>query len=194
MTIDPQKLRKDTLNARDALSKDEISKASETICKTLLTLPEIVNSNTLFIYVSFRSEVSTFSLIEALTAAGKTVTVPITRIKERRLDAIKITDIAADLEPGYCNIPEPTQALCATNIVDPSKIDAILLPGSVFDKRGGRFGYGGGYYDRFVSNIPRAIRMGLAFELQVIDEIPLQPHDELLNFVVTESKVYPGQR
>ena len=194
MTIDPQKLRKDTLNTRNALSADEISKSSEAVCKTLLTLPEITRCNTFFIYVSFRSEVSTFNLIQTLITRGKTVTVPITRIKEQRLDAIKITDIATDLEPGYCNIPEPPETLCATNIVDPQEIDAILLPGSVFDKRGGRFGYGGGYYDRFVSGIPGAIRIGLAFELQVIDEIPLQPHDELLDFVVTESKVYTGKR
>lgn len=194
MKIDPQKLRKDTLKSRDALSTDEINTASKAISKTLLTMPEVAGCNTFFIYVSFRSEVSTFYLIEALTTAGKTVTVPVTRMRERRLDAIKITNMATDLEPGYCNIPEPTEALCATNILDPREIDAIVLPGSVFDRRGGRFGYGGGYYDRFVSNIPRAIRIGLAFDLQVIDRVPLQPHDELLDFVVTESTMYPGKR
>lgn len=194
MTIDPQKLRKDTLKSRNALTESEIMTRSEKICESILKLPEIINSKTLFVYVSFRSEVSTFKLIERLIANGITVTVPITRIKEKRLDAIKIENITSDLEPGYCDIPEPTKTLCKTNIIDPSEINAILLPGSVFDKRGGRFGYGGGYYDRFVSNIPTAIRIGLAFDLQVVEQIPLQAHDEILDYVMTESHHYQGKR
>jgi 5-formyltetrahydrofolate cyclo-ligase len=194
MAIDSQKLRKTTLQNRNSLTQEEITTHSEKICETILKLPEIVNSKTIFAYVSFRSEVATFKLIEALIASGKTVAVPITRIKEKRLDAIKISNITSDLEPGYCDIPEPTKTLCETSMIDPSEINAILLPGSVFDKRGGRFGYGGGFYDRFVSNIPSAVRIGLAFDLQVVEQIPLQPHDELLDFVVTESNCFKGIR
>ena len=194
MTIDPQQLRKETLRTRNELSKSQRIKASEAICENLLNMPEIINSNTIFAYVSFRSEVSTLTLIEALIAAGKTVAVPITRVKEKRLDAIRIQNITHDLDPGYCDIPEPTTALCEINIIDPVTIDAILLPGSVFDIRGGRFGYGGGFYDRFVSSIPTAKRIGLAYDLQVVEHIPLQPHDELLDFVVTESNIFKGQR
>ena len=194
MAIDPQKLRKDTLKSRNALTESEITTRSENICDSLLKLPEIINSKTIFVYVSFRSEVSTFKLIERLIANGKTVTVPITRVKDKRLDAIKIENVTSDLEPGYCDIPEPTNILCERNIIDPSEINAILLPGSVFDKRGGRFGYGGGYYDRFVSNIPNAVRIGLAFDLQVVELIPLQPHDEILDYVMTESHHYKGDR
>jgi len=194
MAINPQKLRQTTLQNRNALTKEEIATRSEKICETILQLPEIIKSKTIFAYVSFRSEVSTFKLIEALIASGKTVTVPITRVKAKRLDAIEISNVTSDLEPGYCDIPEPTKRLCETSIIDPSEIDAILLPGSVFDKRGGRFGYGGGFYDRFVSNIPNAVRIGLAFDLQIVEQIPLQPHDELLDFVVTESDCFKGKR
>ncbi|MFT5727200.1 MAG: 5-formyltetrahydrofolate cyclo-ligase [Desulforhopalus sp.] len=194
MAIDTQKLRQDTLKSRNSLTESEITTRSENICESILKLPEIINSKTIFVYVSFRSEVSTFKLIERLIAHGKTVTVPITRVKDKRLDAIKIKNVTSDLEPGYCDIPEPTNILCKTNIIDPSEINAILLPGSVFDKRGGRFGYGGGYYDRFVSNIPNAVRIGLAFDLQVVEQIPLQPHDEILDYVMTESNHYKGER
>jgi len=194
MAIDPQKLRHDTLKNRNSLTEAEIKTRSENICESLLKLPEIINSKTIFAYVSFRSEVSTFKLIETLLANGKNVTVPITRVKEKRLDAIKINNVTSDLEPGYCDIPEPTKTLCKTNIIDPGEINVILLPGSVFDKRGGRFGYGGGFYDRFVSNIPDAIRIGLAFDLQIVDQISLQPHDELLDYVITESSHFKGKR
>jgi len=194
MTLDSQRLRKDTLQARDDLTAEKIQTDSRIICNHLLETPEIVSSTTIFAYVSFRSEVSTFGLIEKLLALGKTVTVPITYVKERRLDAIKITDLTNDLVPGYCNIPEPTPELCASQVIDPKEIDAIILPGSVFDRRGGRFGYGGGFYDRFVSAIPKATRIGLAYDVQVVDQLALQPHDELLDYVVSPSTVHRAKR
>lgn len=194
MPTNPQELRKNSLARRDALNPEELLDASHAICDRVLSLREIQNSATIFVYVSFRSEVATFDLIEKLLDAGKRVTVPITYVKERRLDAIAITDLKADLVPGYCNIPEPTPELCRSAIVSPDAINAILLPGSLFDKRGGRFGYGGGFYDRFVSAVPEATRIGLAFDLQIADEIPVQPHDEFLDYVITESQVYKGQR
>ena len=70
----------------------------------------------------------------------------------------------------------------------------IVLPGSVFDERGGRFGYGGGYYDRFVSANPNALRVGFAFDLQIVPKAPLQAHDELLDLVITESRIISGNR
>jgi 5-formyltetrahydrofolate cyclo-ligase len=173
---------------------EKIEQKSQAIQESLLKLKEIKDRQTIFVYVSFRSEVATLTLIDALLAMGKTVIVPITRVKEKRLDAIRITDRAADLEPGYCDIPEPKEELCKTQEIMPDEVEAILLPGSVFDERGGRFGYGGGYYDRFLAKIPTAARIGLAFDLQIIEKAPLQEHDELLDLVVTESRVIRGGR
>ena len=110
-------------------------------------------------------------------------------MKEKRLDAIRITQPENDLVPGYCDIPEPKEELFISRYQAPESIDAIILPGSVFDERCGRFGYGGGFYDRFVSNIPSAHRIALAFELQIVERAPLQDHDELLDMVITEQKV-----
>lgn len=194
MQQDPQQLRKDTLKNRDALTVQQITEDSQMISERLLALPEVQESSTIFAYVSFRSEVSTFPLIETLLAREKTVTVPITYVKEKRLDAIEIKDMKTDLIPGYCDIPEPTPELCRTRIVNPEEIEVILLPGSVFDKRGGRFGYGGGFYDRFVSAIPKATRIALAYDLQVVEHLPLQPHDELLDYVITQSRTYKAKR
>jgi 5-formyltetrahydrofolate cyclo-ligase len=160
----------------------------------LLELEQLQKRQSIFVYVSFRSEVATLSLIDTLIEMGKAVIVPITRIEEKRLDAIRITNRLTDLIPGYCNIPEPKDALCTTAAVAPEEIETILLPGSVFDERGGRFGYGGGYYDRFLASVPTAARIGLAFDLQIIEKAPLQQHDELLDLVVTESRVIRGGR
>ncbi len=187
-------LRKDILTARSRLTADELRKKSSSIQSRLLDLEEIINSNNIFVYVSFRSEVETLPLIKTFLKLGKIVTVPITRVKKKRLDAIRITDPETDLVPGYCDIPEPAEELCLKQKVDPADIDVILLPGSVFDERGGRFGYGGGYYDRFVSAIPGALRVGLAFDLQIVEKAPLQDHDEILDLVITETRIIRANR
>ncbi len=191
---DAVQLRKDILAARNRLTPTEISDKSKAICQTLLELAPIRNCQSIFVYVSFRSEVATFDLIDRLLALDKTVSVPITRVEEKRLDAIRITNRATDLVKGYCAIPEPKEELWQSHLLAPEKIETILLPGSVFDKRGGRFGYGGGYYDRLLASIPAATRIGLAFDLQIIDMAPLSDHDQILDLVVTESRVIESKR
>lgn len=190
----PAQLRKEILAKRNALRPEDIDKRSLSIQERLLSMEQVRNRQNIFAYVSFRSEVATLLLIDQLLELGKTVTVPITRVKEKRLDAIHITNRDIDLVPGYCNIPEPHQTQCREAMVLPETIETILLPGSVFDERGGRFGYGGGFYDRFVSQVPQACRIGLAFDLQIVEKAPLQAHDELLDFVVTESRIISGKR
>ncbi len=191
---DPSQLRKNILTTRNNLPREELLQKSDAIRQRVLNNKRIMSKNTFFVYVSFRSEVATFDLINDLLKAGKNVTVPITRTETKRLDAIRIENLEEDLVPGYCNIPEPPESLCRTNKVDPSEIEVIILPGSVFDERGGRFGYGGGFYDRFVSAIPKSLRVGLAFELQIVERAPLQPHDELLDLIITEKRIIAGRK
>ena len=192
--LNSAQMRKDILATRNKQTQQEIEAKSMAIQHRLLGLDELQKRQAIFVYVSFRSEVATLSLIDTLIDMGKTVIVPITRIEEKRLDAIHITNRLTDLVPGYCNIPEPKEALCTTAAVAPEDIETILLPGSVFDERGGRFGYGGGYYDRFLAKVPKAARIGLAFDLQIVEKAPLQEHDELLDLVVTESRVIYGMK
>ena len=185
-------IRKQILKDRDALSSEERHEKSRLIGERLLELSAILTSESIFIYADFRSEVETTTIIDKLLRLGKQVSVPLTRVAERRLDIISITDPATQLIPGYCDIPEPREALVETNSLSPEQLDAIVLPGSVFDQRGGRFGYGGGFYDRLLAQIPDAHRIALAFDLQVIDRLPLQPHDQILDMVITESRTIRG--
>ena len=183
-------LRKEILAKRDQMKESDRQLKSKAIQKTLFRQKELQKCNCIFIYVNFRSEVITREIIEHLLDQGKQVAVPVTRVKEKRLDIISISDPDQDLAPGYCDIPEPTKKIQKTGAISPKMIDIIILPGSVFDRRGGRFGYGGGYYDRLLSQIPGARRIALAFDLQVVDRVPLQDHDEILDCIITESTIY----
>jgi 5-formyltetrahydrofolate cyclo-ligase len=185
------RLRKNRLAARDQLEPARHREKSGQILTRLLEQPIITAAKHLFVYVHFRSEVETTELIEQLIAVGKTVSVPVTLLRESRLLAVRLTDPAAQLEPGAFGILEPTKERIAQATVDPATIDTVLIPGSVFDQTGGRLGYGGGFYDRFLTqDAPQARRIGLAYELQMVDQIPMEPHDQYMDMIVTEQQIY----
>lgn len=186
---DGKNIRKEKLGLRDALTTDEQKHKSNIILNKILAFNEIKSARNIFIYAHFRSEVRTTEFIDKLMKMNKIISVPITRFQEKRMDAVHIKDMLKDLVPGYCDIPEPRPDLLDENITEPQNIDVVIIPGSVFDVRGGRMGYGGGYYDRFLEKIPYATRIGLAYEVQIVNEIPLQPHDELLDYIVTEERI-----
>jgi len=195
MSKSNQKLRNSILGHRDALTLAEQTEKSERILSSLLTLTEVQQVSIFFIYVNFRSEVQTIPFIQHCLSAGKTVTVPVTRVAEKKLQAVQLTDVEKDLQPGYCGIPEPGSILQQTMEYDPASIDMVIVPGSVFDRQGGRLGYGGGYYDRFLVNAaPEAMRAALAYESQLVDTIELQPHDQLMDWIITEKNIYSCRR
>ena len=185
-------LRTRILSARDSLSAIERQRKSRAITERLLALPEFADARNVFAYVSFRSEVGTQPLIAHCLKKGVTVSVPLTLVKEHRLRPYAITDPGRDLVPGYCGILEPLQAL---PLVDPASIEVVVTPGSVFDAMGGRLGYGGGYYDRFLQTAaPQALRVGLAYDLQVIAAVPLESHDQQLDYLITETRTIHLER
>jgi len=130
--------------------------------------------------------VETLPLIAHCLKKGVIVSVPLTLAGDHRLIPYAITDPNRDLAPGYCGIPEPLKTL---PLVNPASIEIVVAPGSVFDAQGGRLGYGGGYYDRFLHTAaPQALRIGLAFDLQVVEAVPLESHDEQLDYLITETR------
>ncbi|MGV1100806.1 5-formyltetrahydrofolate cyclo-ligase [Thiovibrio sp. JS02] len=179
-------LRKRILAARDRLPVGERAAKSLAIAGRLWALPVFAEAKSILVYVNFRSEVETLPLIRDCLARGKAVSVPLTVTAGRRLEAYSLADPDRDLVPGYCRIPEPAKGL---PLVAPAGLEVVIVPGSVFDAQGGRLGYGGGYYDRFLGNeAARALRIGLAYDLQVIRRVPVEAHDQRLHYLVTETR------
>jgi 5-formyltetrahydrofolate cyclo-ligase len=188
MIEDRQHLRRRILAARDGLPVAARREKSRAVLDNFLRLPGMQEWSTLFIYVHFRSEVETVELIKECLGCGMRVAVPLVDASARRMLPLLIRDPAKDLAPGYYDIPEPDPARALP--VEPKEIDAAVIPGSVFDIHGGRLGYGGGYYDRFLANdAPQAKRIGFAFEMQVVDKVPLESHDQLLDILITEKRI-----
>ena len=188
MNEDRQDLRQSILGARDTLSVNKRHEKSIAVMHNFWNLPGMQRWSTLFMYVNFRSEVETLELIKGCINRGIRVAVPLVDAAAVRMIPLLIKDPERDLVPGYYNIPEPDPK--KTLPLKPGEIDAAVIPGSVFDVHGGRLGYGGGYYDRFlVNDAPQALRIGLAFEMQVVDKVPLEPHDQPLDILITEKRI-----
>lgn len=137
------------------------------------------------IYAAMRSEVATRELMELALAEGKTLVYPRTDWETWRIVPALLKDPNV-LRPGRFGVPEPTTTLAP---VGPDSIDLALVPGVAFDIYGHRLGYGGGFFDRFLSALPdHAAAWGLAFDVQVMGRLPAEPHDVKVDVVVTETR------
>ncbi|MDP1989942.1 MAG: 5-formyltetrahydrofolate cyclo-ligase [Syntrophales bacterium] len=179
-------IRKRLLSLRNSLSTEDITAGSGEIVARLMRIEEIRSASTLMVYLSFGSEVRTDDLIRWCWEEGKHVVVPFCHVESRELTACRI-DGFDELETGHYGIRAPKEGLLRP--VDVGEIDAILVPAVAFDRRGYRIGYGGGYYDRFLPRAPQAVKIGVAFASQIIEEIPVGRHDLPVEVIVTEREV-----
>jgi len=175
------------LNKRDSISPKLKSIKDKKIKEKLLNLTEYKNANILLLFASFRTEVETLEIILETLKKGKIVILPKVDRKHKKLILYKIDNIN-ELQPGYMGILEPKPA--ADKKVSKEILDFILVPGVAFDENGGRIGYGGGYYDRLISNIKnRPPLVAVAYEEQIIKKVPLFKHDIKVDKIVTDTRI-----
>jgi len=185
---DKQEIRKKIWSLRNGMTPEEIAAKSGLIIRRLTELRDLREASTLMIFLSFGSEILTDDLLRWGWEAGKRMVIPLCRPEDRSLTPCLLGSVG-ELEIGHYGIREPK----AENIrpVLREEIDAILVPAVAFDLRGYRVGYGGGYYDRFLPEVPRAVRIGAVFSCQIVPEIPADPHDVRIDRIVTENGVQP---
>lgn len=157
--------------------------AARAVADAVLALPELRGDEPVIGFVSIRSEIGTEPLLRALVEAGRALLLPYVA-EDGTLQAAPVRSLE-ELDPGYRGIPEPRARLP----VDPASAGAVIVPGVAFDEAGRRLGYGGGFYDRFLARCGAAPRIGICFELQVVDEVPAAEWDEQVDVVVTEQRV-----
>lgn len=141
-------------------------------------------------YVGVGAEAPTLPLIELALSRQVPVAVPWVGERDLRLTAVRSLD---ELEPAPFGLLEPPGTLkqSAERAVDPGVPDLYLIPGLAFDRQGGRLGYGRGYYDRLLRRAgPGPLRVALAFEVQLVDQVPMTDQDERVDLIVTDQAVY----
>lgn len=193
---DKQQLRKIMEAKRQQLSVEQRQSASEVICRLALDIiSPLVRSSvrpTLFTFMPFRSEVDITPLIRWCWEAGYLVTVPKVDKALQSMEAYEISSFE-ELEPGAWGIPEPRTT--ASRVTTLAAIDVIIVPGLAYDRQGGRLGYGSGFYDRFlrsydVMGLPHPFKLGVCFNIQLQDELPMEQHDLRVDRIITEEGVY----
>lgn len=178
-----QQLRNDIKSVRAKLAPQEVTELSTRVLSHLEKIPAFKAAKTVHSYVAWHKEVETYSLIDCLLQKGVKVVVPLVEPQRLTLRHIAIKSLS-ELGRGYLGIPEPS-ASC-DNEVAIDEFDIVLVPGVAFDRAGNRLGYGGGYYDRFLMQV-RKPKIGLAFDLQLVDRLPTRADDEPVDIIVTES-------
>jgi 5-formyltetrahydrofolate cyclo-ligase len=178
-------LRRRLIALRGTLSARVIVQKSATIAGHVMSLPAFTTSQTLMAYLALAQEVQTWGLIEAARRQHKRVVVPV--IEGDTLIAVELPRDKAQLQRGAYGIFEPRGQQVA---VSPADIDLVLVPGLAFDRQGGRVGFGRGYYDRFLGQLPVTARYcGLAFTMQVVSHVPRMPYDICMHYVATEEGI-----
>lgn len=182
-----KKIRSVYLKRRNKLEPEKRKAASEKIRKRLYASKRFKAAQTIFVYASYKSEVQTKELIQDALKMGKRVAVPKVVGEEMHFYEILSWE---ELFPGYQGILEPQ--ISGRESLIPTDSDLIVLPGAVFDRRGGRIGYGGGYYDRYWDRIHgtggnKPYLLALAYHCQMYPgKIPLEEHDIKMDCILTE--------
>ena len=157
-------------------SELEKSEKSAIIKDRLLNEEEFKKAGVVMFYVSLKDEVNTISMIDETLKTGKRVCVPVILKEDKRLIAGEIKDRKADLESQHFGIYQPREG--HVKEVPLEDIDLIIVPGIAFDKKNVRLGRGHGYYDRFLCSLSDRTRtIGLAFDFQVVEDLPQDSHD-----------------
>lgn len=177
-----KRLRNEIKRRRSLLSEPDRQNMSQQIAMFLQEIPEFNQAKTVFCYISYLDEVETQPLISALLQQKLDLAVP-KIINKTEMLAIALSDFS-ELEPDKMGILTPKSNQVATE-----PFDIAITPGLGFTEKGDRLGYGRGYYDRWFSKNTVKTKIGLAFEAQLVDELPLEETDMPLDMIVTEKRI-----
>ncbi len=179
-----QGIRREIRKKLSAQSAPSRAKKSAYIKKKLFNEKVFKRTKWVMFYVSTDTEVDTSEMIDEALRTGKRVCVPIVSKKDKLIKVSEIRDRLTDLEEGHFGIHEPKKGHLRP--VPLEDIDLVIVPGVAFDKRNIRLGQGHGYYDRFLSLLPNGTKtIGLAFDFQVVENLPQRLHDIPVDKVIT---------
>jgi 5-formyltetrahydrofolate cyclo-ligase len=185
--LEKSRLRNEILKKRIRLEPKDLEKGGLELVEKVTSLPIYDQARRIMVYADFRKEVPTGLLMDRILQDGKNLVLPLTdkafQIIPYELPA-GLTEWQEHLIPSSFGVPEPDPGFWFS--ADPETIDLILIPGSVFDEKGGRIGYGKGCYDRFLPKLrPGVPKIALAYDFQVIPDLPVDDKDVTMDKILT---------
>lgn len=183
-----KEIRKRILALRDGLTSSEKDNKSRMITEKIINIKEYQDTDSVLIFVSYRSEVDTGYIINDCFINHKKVYVP--KVNGNNMEFYRIYSVN-DLEEGYKGIREP--ASLKEPFYDNKECTAVMImPGAVFDKSGNRIGYGGGFYDKYLADSFHGKKVAVCYDIQIVEEgcFITESTDIKPDMVVTESGIF----
>lgn len=177
-----KELRKEILKRREALEAEMVAEASAEICHMIQALNMYEEAEDLCLYMPIRNEVDLEILRKAAWEDGKRVWLP--KVDGKQME-FHFFGPESRLEEGAYGILEPE----AGQVLVPGEATLVVMPGAVFSKSHDRIGYGGGYYDRYLSEHPQCRTMAVCHDLQIVDDLPAEEHDIRPDAIVSEEQI-----
>lgn len=179
--MNKEEIRKKVKEERNKLSEEFIDINSKKIAEKLFNMDVYKKVESIYIYMNFEKEVSTKEIIIDSLNKGKKVAIP--KIANEVMEFYYISNIE-DVSIGYYGIEEPIGTKLAKE-----ENSLIIMPGVVFDKKKNRIGHGKGYYDKYLAKNRVENKIALAFDFQVLEEIPFENHDLIPDIIITEKTI-----
>lgn len=183
-------IRNTTLKKRLSLTQAKVNSASKIILEKLVELKEYKKAKTILLYHPIHNEPDPISLFSTLkSSTNKTQKIfALIRIcgKTNRIHLHKIEDLQ-DFKIGKFNIKEPHTH---HPVIAKKNLDLAIIPGIAFDRQGNRIGFGKGYFDRLLKGLStKCIKIALAYEFQILDNVPAEKHDQKVDIIITEKRI-----
>ena len=163
-------LRRTIREKKRAMTEEQIDEKSAELTRLFLLTDAYRNAATIYGYLPYNQEVRTVPLLEQALRDGKQVAVP--KVYGDEMKFIYLTDLS-QVEKGYAGIPEP---ILDEPVAD-DKTALVLMPGLAFDRQGHRIGYGGGFYDKFLSSEPGHPTLALCYDFQMLPYLETEEFD-----------------
>lgn len=184
--MDKANMRKEKLKLRNQITGNQLSYISDSVAENIRSLLSFQNADVIYFYFAVRNEVRVTGLLDECLSAGKKCLFPKV-INDYEMEFFAVDDVC-QLKEGYKGICEPTEACPMYDAGGENSI--MLVPGTVFDRHGGRIGMGKGFYDRYIHSHRINCLAGVCGEYQLVEKVPMDKEDAYMDIVVTESYIY----
>lgn len=180
-------LRKEIIKKLGALTEKQRTEKVRAIESRLCDFANFLEARIALLYMAGPYEVRTQEILRRTLELNKILALPSFAPERRGVTTWKVDNPDKDLAPGPRGVPEPDPARCKP--LPLQRIDIAIIPGLAFDEKGLRLGSGLGYYDRFIPELPITTRkVALAFEEQIVSQIPTEPHDKHVDIIITNKR------
>jgi 5-formyltetrahydrofolate cyclo-ligase len=186
--IAKSQIRQEIAQKFATLSAEEIAEKTKAIEDRLFDFANFLESKIILLYVNNEHEVLTGNILKRAYGYNKIVVLPAYNTENFEMELKKVDNLEKDLNPGPRDILQPDESRCKVVPID--KIDIAIIPAVALDEKGGRIGSGKGYYDRLIPRLAITTRkVALAFEAQIIPQVPIESHDRHVDIIITENRV-----